>query len=43
VLDSLLSLITQRTSSRVRHPTFSEPVRCPTSILDSQPNEEFAL
>jgi len=40
--DCLLFFITQGTRSGIWQPSFSQSIGCPTSILDCQPNKEFA-
>ena len=43
MLDSLLGLITKRACNRMRQPSFSKSIGCPHSVLDCQPNENFAI
>jgi hypothetical protein len=42
VLDGFFTLITKGTDHRVLRPTLSQSIGCPTPIINSQPNEEFA-
>jgi hypothetical protein len=35
-------LITKRANTRMWKPLLRQVIHCPTSVLDSQPNEEFA-
>jgi hypothetical protein len=42
VLYSFIFLVTKGASSRVCETSFGEPIGCPTPILNSKPDEEFA-
>jgi hypothetical protein len=43
MVNGFFSLITKRTSCRMSQPTFSNIIRCPSPILDNQPDEEFGF
>jgi hypothetical protein len=43
MLNGLVGLITMRACIRMRQPSFSKSIGCPHSVLDCQPNENFAI